>query len=269
MQTITERLQVWGVTTSDQRKCAIPDCGRPTMRGGGIGLAAFHCRYHVQFRARHGSHWCPTYKSADLKPYLASAAEWIAQHRAETFIAHTLMGLQGLLDGAGEAFPAQNIKRRSATSRARVAFARLRDAGVKPERLLAIHMAVSALIEDDAGSHRIEEFRIVQIAKAAHRLASGTHRQWDWPLPDGSIFPLEFHVYPKSSGRVLRLIGMATEEICAGAVERDLQAIRDLKRERFGPHPSRLPGWRPHWARQREAALKNSAHSNERSGDGG
>jgi hypothetical protein len=141
-----------------------------------------------------------------------------------------------------------------ADPRARVAFARLREANVKPERLLAIHMAVSALIEDDAGSHRITEYRIVQVAKAAHRLTSGTHKHWDIPRDDGSTRQVAFHAYPKSSGRVLRVIGKAIEEVCAGVTDRDLQALRDLKRERFGKHPSQLPGWKPLWARKREAA---------------
>jgi hypothetical protein len=155
------------------------------MCSAGIGPAEFHCRYHVQFRARHGSHWHPTYEAAELKPYLAVATEWIEQHRADVWVAHTLIGLRGLLDGAGRVEPAQNIKRLPAASKARVAFARLREAAVKPERLLAIHLAVAALIEDDAGSHRINEFRLVQVAKPIHRLASGTHRRWDWPMDDG------------------------------------------------------------------------------------
>jgi hypothetical protein len=57
------------------------------------------------------------------------------------------------LDAAGRAEPAQDIKRLPAARKARVAFARLREAGVKPERTLAIHMAVAALIEDDYRSH--------------------------------------------------------------------------------------------------------------------
>jgi hypothetical protein len=73
-------------------------------------------------------------------------------------------------------------------------------------------MAVSALIEDDAGSHRVTEYRIAQVAKAAHRLASGTDRHWDFPLDNGSTAPLAFHAYPRSSGRVLRVIGKAIEE---------------------------------------------------------
>jgi hypothetical protein len=52
-------------------------------------------------------------------------------------------------------------------------------------------MAVSALIEDDAGSHRATEYRIVQIATCAHRLASGTHKRWEIPLDNGRIAPIE------------------------------------------------------------------------------
>jgi hypothetical protein len=234
--------------------CVIPGCGRSSMRSAGIGFAEMHCRYHVQFRARHGSHWHPTYKAADLKPYLDTAAQWTAKHRHETFIAHTLFGLKGLLDSAGHAERAQDIKWRTAPSRAKVAFARLREANIKPERLLAIHMAVSALIEDDAGSHRVTDFRIVQVAKAAHRLASGTHQHWDIPIDDGSTAPVEFHAHPKSSGMVLRVIGATIEELCSAVTERDLQALRDLKRERFGKHPSQLPGWKPLWKLRREAA---------------
>jgi hypothetical protein len=224
------------------------------MLSAGVGLAEMHCRYHVQFRARHGSYWYPTYKAVDLKPYLDTASQWIKEHRTETFVAHSLIGLKGLLDSAGHAERAQDIKWRTAASRARVAFARLREANVKPERLLAIHMAVSALIEDDAGSHRVKEYRIVQVAKAAHRLASGTHQRWDIPKDDGSTRPIAFHAYPKSSGRVLRVIGAAIEESCSVVTQRDLQALRDLKRERFGKHPSQLPGWKPLWKLRREAA---------------
>ena len=226
------------------------------MRSAGVGLAQMHCRYHVQFRARHGSHWYPTYKAADLKPYLIVAAEWIEKHRRNTFTAHTLIGLQVLLDAAGRAELAQDIKRRSAAFRARVAFARLREAAIKPERLMAIHIAVSALIEDDAGSHRINEFRVVQIAKAVHRLASGTHRRWDFPMDDGTTRPLNFHSYPKSSGRVLRVIGEDIEELCAEVTQAALQPVLEAKTARFGHHPSQLPGWRPLWAHRREQALR-------------
>lgn len=235
------------------QRCAIPDCGRPAMLAAGVGHAEMHCRYHVQFKARHGSHWCPTYKAADLMPYLTVAAEWVQERREELAVAYSLKGLQGLLDGSGRAEPAQDIKRLPATSKARVAFARLREAGVKPERLLAIHIAVGALIEDDRGSHRVREFRLVQTAKAVHRLASGTHRHYEWPMRDGTLRPLHIHAYPRSSGIVLRVIGKEIDEICGGVAEAALEDVRAARLARFGPHPSHLPGWKPLWQRKREA----------------
>jgi hypothetical protein len=235
--------------------CAIPDCGRQTMASLGVGLAVMHCQYHIQFRARHGSHWYPTYKAADLKPYLASASQLIKQRRTEPYIAHALMALRAHLDGAGRPERAQDIKWKKAPARARIAFARLREANIEPERLLAIHMAVSALILDDNGSHRVPEYRIVQVAKAAHRLASGSHASWTQRVTSATTRPIPLHVYPKSSGQVLRVMGKAIEECCELATERELQAVRDLKRERFGPHPSQMPGWKPLWMRKREAAM--------------
>jgi hypothetical protein len=194
----------------------------------------------------------PHRQAGDLKPYLTAARGVLRKHRKDPLIAQTVSGLQGLLDGAGRVEPAMDIKRQSAAFRARVAFARLREAGVQPERLLVIHMAVNALIEDDLGSHRVAEYRIVQVAKVCHRLASGTHRRWEWP-GGGS---LALHVYPKSSGLVLRVMGREIDELCAGVTARDLQTVRDLKLATSGPHPSRLPGWRPHWARERQAAAE-------------
>jgi hypothetical protein len=211
-------------------RCSIPDCGRLTMRAAGNGLAAFHCKRCIERRARFGSYWAP-------------------------YIAHALMTLRAHLDGAGQSERAQDIKWKKAPARARIAFARLREANIEPERLLAIHMAVSALILDDNGSHRVPEYRIVQVAKAAHRLASGSHGGWTQRVTSATTRPIPLHVYPKSSGQVLRVMGKAIEECCELATERELQAVRDLKREWFGLHPSQLPGWKPLWMRKREAAM--------------
>jgi hypothetical protein len=236
--------------------CVIPHCGRPSMRSAGVGYAEMHCRYHVQFKARHGSHWHGTYKAAVLKPYLAVAAEWIEAHRGENAVDYALKGVRGLLDGAGWAEPAQDIKWRPPAFKARMAFARLREAGIKPERLLTIHMAVAALIEDDRGSHRVTEFRLVQTAKAAHRLASGTHKKWEWPTPDGGTRAILFHAYPRSSGITLRIIGKAIDEVCSAVTESALQDVIAMRRARFAPHPSHLSGWKPPWMERRAAAAR-------------
>lgn len=234
--------------------CTVPGCRNPTMRAAGVGLADSLCRKHVQLRARHGSALAPSYKATELAPYFRTAVAWIKEHAGDALTVETLLRLRDLLDSAGYARPAMDIKRRSAAVRARVAFARLRDAGIKPERLLAIHIATSALIQDDRDSHRAEEFFLVQTAKAAHRLASGTHRSWNLPLWNGDIAPISLHAYPRSSGRVLRVIGVEIDLRCAVITDRDLEAVRRLKREKYGPHPSQLPGWRPRWRRERDAA---------------
>jgi hypothetical protein len=148
---------------------------------------------------------------------------------------------------SGRVDPAMNLRGRPAAYRAKVAFARLREAGVDARRLLAIYLGVCSLIHDDLGSHRVREFRIVQAAKAAHRLASGTHRKWDMWNPVGPAVPVELHAYPRSSGLVLRKIGEQLEKAGEMVARQAVPEIVGLKVQRFGQHPSHLPGWRPAW----------------------
>jgi hypothetical protein len=226
------------------RICLIPGCGRP-VASIPVSASVLQCRYHVQFKSRHGSHWCPTYRAADLKPYILAAASWLQKNG--TVAESARMDLAHRLAFSGRIDPAMNLKGRSAAYRAEVAFARLRQTGVTAERLLSIYLGVAALIEDDRGSHRVREFRVVQAAKAAHRLASGTHRRWEMWNPRGAPVPTELHVYPRSSGLVLRKIGEALERAAEPIARAAISEILRIKTERFGPHRSHLPGWRPAW----------------------
>jgi hypothetical protein len=103
---------------------------------------------------------------------------------------------------------------------------------------VAIYLAVAAIIEDDFGSHRTREFQIVQAAKAAHRLASGTHKRWMMWNPKGDDVPIEIHAYPRSSGLVLRKMGEAMARVVDPLVGVAVPEIIKLKVARFGPHPS-------------------------------
>src|SRR5262249_7336175 len=129
---------------------------------------------------------------------------------------------------------ATRLRGLSPKTRAAIAFGRLRKRGIKPERLLAIHLAITALIEEDPGSHRVKEFRLVQIAKAVHRLASGYHRVWPQQDKNGRAFKIELHAYARSTGRVLRLIGQAIEERCEWATEKHVAGVMALKVKRYG-----------------------------------
>ena len=232
------------------QKCSTPDCGRLTMRAAGIGLAAFACRPCVLHTARHGSAWHGTYRATELAPYVKAAAAWIKANRvASPFVSAAIAGLSELLATSGPAEIVPRLRGKSAQDRSRVAFARLREAGIKPERILAIYLAVCAIIREDKSSHRVQDFTIVQVAKACHRLASGYHRRWELPVGrSGQTAPLEMHVYSRSSGRLLRFMGEAIHRVCeVAAAGEHLADVLALKVERFGPHPSTLPGWRPDW----------------------
>src|SRR3954467_1859862 len=63
--------------------CAIPSCGPLTMRAAGKGLEAFHCKRHVEHKARHGSHWHRSYRAEELKPYVLAATSYL-RPRLET-----------------------------------------------------------------------------------------------------------------------------------------------------------------------------------------
>lgn len=218
--------------------CSVPGCARLTSLDAGNGRSKLYCRYHSQFRSRHGSHWHASYRATDLGPYLKTAQWWLRGNLARPDTLATLQELDRVLAFAGRVEPAMNLRRQSAARRAKVAFARLREAGIGADRLAAIYLAVSALIEDDLGSHRTREFRLVQAAKAVHRLASGTHRRWQMWNPTGKPVPVELHAYPRSSGLVLRKIGETLEAACRELAARAVAEIIGAKVLRYGPHPS-------------------------------
>lgn len=218
--------------------CSVPGCRRLTALATGAGRAPFHCRYHVQRKSRHGSHWHGTYRASELRPYLAAAQGWLDVNRNATDALAAIAEMNHCLAGAGRPEVAMSLRGQNAATRARVAFARLREAEVPASRLVAIHLAVVALIEDDFGSHRTREFQLVQAAKAVHRLASGTHRRWLMWNPAGQDISVEIHAYPRSSGLVLRKMGEALAKAADPLASLALGEIIRLKTARFGPHPS-------------------------------
>jgi hypothetical protein len=109
--------------------------------------------------------------------------------------------------------------------KARAALARLRKAEIPPERLLAIHLAVTAVLREDLvgpGSGNIpDEYKLVQVAKAAHRLASGP--------------PNVLGKYPRSAGLMLRHLGRMIDGCCEHVAREHTAAVLTLKTELYGP----------------------------------
>ena len=213
-------------TTPDANayKCPIPGCGRPSQAQAGKGLSAYHCRFHIQRRARHGSLWKGTYSAADLKPYRGAANKYLKVHQDDFWIAAALRSLRSLMDGAGPVESTSEVLHFLALpEKARAALARLRRRQIPPERLLAIHLAVSGVVQEDpiGPGGPPDEYRLTQIAKAVHRLASGY---------DGSYGPRSSHeLYPRSSGMALRHLGRILEDACEHVLREHLEAILSLK----------------------------------------
>lgn len=233
------RLKARIASTADDHlaRCAISDprtgnaCGRPTARAARQGLNAFTCRYHQQFKQRHGSHWCRSPSAETLRPYIAAAGALLKSKAGDPFIVSALTSLSLTMASAGPVEIATRLRGLPPAQRAKIALARLQNAGIPPARLIAICLAVHALFEDAPEQvHRTREYRIVAIAKAAHRLASGTHKSWSVPQPDGSEKHIQMHAYPRSSGRVLRYLGEMIEKECEWVIDRHLAAVVAIKR---------------------------------------
>jgi hypothetical protein len=231
------RRRIASVSDDHMPRCTVPDpntgnaCGRPTTRAAKKGLSAFTCRYHQQHKQRHGSYWAKRPTASVLNPYISAALSIIRERRTDPFINAALAGVRGIMASAGPVEIATRLRGLSPEDRAKIALARLREANIKPERLLAIAVAVHALIEDAPEKcHRIPDWRIVAIAKAAHRLASGTHRQWPVAQPDGRVKHIEMHAYPRSSGRVLRHLGEMIEKESELVIAHHLPGVLFLKR---------------------------------------
>ncbi|MET3910989.1 hypothetical protein ABID59_005351 [Bradyrhizobium sp. S3.3.6] len=208
------------------------------MKAAKQGLAPHHCRRHTEHKARHGSYWLNTYTAAELKPYLSAAAAYVSLRAAhDKFITVAITAVQSALDEAGPVEIATRLKGLAAVKRARIALARLRIAKVKPERIVSIVLAVTALADEKG--HRTREFRTVQCSKAIHRLASGT----GWVIYDdqGREHRSRRRAYPRSSGRVLRLMGRMLEEPCEWVIEKHLAGVLAHKK-RYGRHSACAAG---------------------------
>lgn len=212
------------VTPDDDafRICPIPGCGRPPQARAGRGVSLLHCRYHIQRRNRHGSLWKGTYSAADLKPYRQAAETYIKANRTEFWISHALIALERLMDGAGPVERVPDLRTATPRQKARGAFARMRAKGVSPLRLLRDHLAISAAIKEDpiGPGGEPDEYRLTQIGKAALRKASGYHAIYG---PKS-----RYDVYPRSAGRMLRIIGKMLDRACEHVVHYHLDRIQKL-----------------------------------------
>ena len=166
------------------RRCARPFCGRLSMVAAGVGFDMNLCEYHREKVARHGHPEVPSIQGTELRPYLVTAKSRI---KAELSLRQYPPPIRPHRDqcpyaDCGQSPRADEIKHWSAEQKATAAFARLREAEVGAERILAAHMGIVAILADDTWAPREVDYKLTQTGKAVHRLASGTHRRYQVPI---------------------------------------------------------------------------------------
>lgn len=185
--------------------CTLPGCRNPNQISSGEGHSRRYCSFHVEHHRRHGSYWYKSIPAGSLKPYIKSASEWLYRQLTGSETMDALLAVEALLSRAGEAVSAYSLSGKSAAEKAGIAFARLRDCKVDPRIILERSLAVAAFCKSQGIDNRQKEYRHVQMAKAVHRLASGTHKTT-------SGFALK-PKFPRSEGNVLRHMGQALDDV--------------------------------------------------------
>jgi hypothetical protein len=60
-------------------------------------------------------------------------------------------------------------------------------------------------------------------------------------MADGTTRPLEMHVFPRSTGRVLRVLGAMIEKQCEDVTFGAVEEVRAIKLAQSGRHPTQFP----------------------------
>lgn len=155
----------------------------------------------------------------EIAPFRAATRTWLAENDTSPAVLDAIGNLESLLLSSGRVESAFQLKGRPPKERARIALARLRAAGKGGRQLLEIVLTIKATVRA-IGPWGNPEFLHVQIAKLAHRLASGTILRNHEGRPYRDIYsgkPSQFERYPRGEGIFMRIMG---EEILthAGAV---------------------------------------------------
>jgi hypothetical protein len=203
------------VGTSDgYARCIVADCDQPTMAKQRSGLNRNYCKRHVEHYRRHGSYSKRSYTASQLGPYRKGAAELLMAFSGRPEMAEAVDRVRTLYWRGGRKEEAFRLAGKSPEVRSRYAWARLREDGVAPDVLIAAVLAVVMCARQDNQPERRPEYVEVQVGKAIHRMAGGSHKRWERERPDGSVEVTELHKYPASRGLVLRHLGRAALKAC-------------------------------------------------------
>ena len=206
--------------------CRVVGCKKPARAGTEDGLDTRFCRSHADHYARHGSPYKGSYSASQINPYRRVAMDWLQANEGDRWVRNAIARVEGLYQRGGPHVEAFRLRGLTPRERAHKAWARLRRFEVDPRVVVAAWLAVEMVSKDDPQAETKKEYKQVQGAKIVHRLASGTHKNWQTGAKT-----TEMHVYPASRGQVLRHVGEdlegAVEMLADYALKELLQAHRE------------------------------------------
>lgn len=214
-------------------RCRVVGCPELTRAAAAEGLSNLYCRKHEEHFQRHGSYFKKSYTGPQLAPYRRAAEAWVRSHLVLPRVANAVESVRSLMDTSGSAEEAFRLRGRPPRERAQIAWARLRNAGADPVKVLSVWLAIELIQRDDPQPESKVEYRRVQAAKVLHRIASGTHKRWETPTASGRVVVQELHAYPQSRGRVLRHIGDSLERCAELVVQHHLEEFAVYARKRL------------------------------------
>jgi hypothetical protein len=208
-------------------RCAVFGCTRlPEARH--FGLSPTLCRYHREFKSRHGCAWRRAYSGSELRPYVRTAEAFLKIHAGDPAIRSAIERIERHMGVAGPVMPINSLHRASPKRKAEGVLARLKLANVPSTRIVAVTIGVLAAVEEDPVKPGGDYVR-VNVGKSLRRRGSGHHvvygpgSRWDQ--------------YPESRGQVLVVLGAMMLLACEHVARQHLQAILAAKLTRFGPAP--------------------------------
>lgn len=227
-------------TNVDGRQhCWVFGCQTPPGNASGDGLGRF-CRKHLEHYRRHGDPLKGSYGAPELTPHRLAAEAWLKANRDNAFVAAAIGGIESEMLNAGPAIEPYRLRGLSADQKARAVWARIREKGRDPVRVLAAVLAVAMRYASDYQRAK-PEHRTVQIGKALNRLGGGRVKRWN-VHHDGATQKVQtMRSFPASEGVALRRLGERAEHIAEfllhdrmaelveyGAQRRERSALRSL-----------------------------------------
>ncbi len=170
-----------------------------------------------------------------IAPYRKAALVWLIENAEAFWTRKAILGVEGLYAKAGKHVEAFRLRGVDPRQRASAHWARLREHEIDARLPVAAWLAVEMILADDTQAVTTDEFKRVQAAKVVHRIASGTHKRWEYERKaqwSGMTVPPrveEMHIYPRSRGRVLRHIGEDLEAAVELMVVHHLDDLRAFK----------------------------------------